>query len=65
MMLSEQHIAEGWLRHDGGPCPVAEESTVKVKLRSGDIGTMKGYELYWEHDGRTDDIIAYKPEPKP
>lgn len=36
-MLSEQQIAEGWLPHDGGPCPVDLLAKVEVMFRSGAI----------------------------
>lgn len=71
MMLSEQQIAEGWLPHDGGPCPVHAESTPGVMLRSGAWREPKACfsagDYKWEHDSFNPryDIIAYKPEPNP
>jgi len=64
MPLSDAMKAEGWLPWDGGDeCPVEPATSVTVKLRDDKVGTMLACELYWEHDGRADDIIAYKPEP--
>lgn len=73
-MLSEQQIAEGWLPHDGGPCPVVEDSYPAVmKKRGKAIGSgcvMAGVWAIgldnWKWQGHPDNhIIAYKPEPKP
>jgi hypothetical protein len=60
--LTAEEIAEGWIAHDGGPCPVNEGSLPKIMLRDGKTGFILGCALIWEHDGRGDDIIAYKPE---
>jgi hypothetical protein len=62
-------IPEGWTKHDGGPCPVADDARVRVKFRDG----WTKYITYiagdlpscwqWQNHGPTD-IIAYQ-EVKP
>jgi hypothetical protein len=51
-----------WIEHHGGHCPVPENSWPTVKLRNGESGEHFAFNLIWEHDGRGDDIVAYKPE---
>jgi hypothetical protein len=60
--LTAEEIAEGWIAHDGGPCPVNEGSAPEVMLRNRRTGVVIAICLAWEHDGRGDDIIAFKPE---
>ena len=66
-MLSEQQIAEGWLPHDGGPCPVDGKIRVTMLFRDGTEMTRQAEseEWPWEEEDTHLDIIAYKPEPKP
>ena len=64
-MLSEQQIADGWLPHNGGPCPVADDVYLTIQLRNGDVGVNVARYVNWKHYGERYDIIAYKPEPKP
>jgi len=54
--------AEGWVEHQGGPCPVPEMSFPEIMLRNGNRGAHLAFDLIWEHDGRSDDIVAYRPE---
>ncbi len=58
-------IPDGWIAHDGGPCPVAIGTTVSVLYRNGLQATWAvSHGMGWkylpdylpEHD-----IIAYKP----
>ena len=71
-MLTDEQIVDGWFPHDGGPCPVAEETWVRPLYR-GAADTRKGQlrpvgfgsDFAWQHDGAEDDIIAYRPEPTP
>lgn len=61
-------LPEGWIRHDGGPCPVPPGSQVSVIYRDGERDTMFAIDLGWAHlpDYHPEhDIIAYKPEPTP
>ena len=59
-MLSEQHIAEGWLPHNGGPCPVADDVHVAVMFKSGRSTSSAPADCFGWYDA-----TAYKPEPKP
>lgn len=61
-MVSEEMKAQGWIEHEGGACPVHEMSFPEVILRSGRKGVHAAHNLIWEHDGRSDDIVAYRPE---
>lgn len=67
-MISEQMKAEGWIEHDGGPCPVNTASTIYVMLGNGTTGWVMPCNTRWEYppdnflDGR---IVAYKPEGHP
>lgn len=66
-------IPEGWIAHDGGPCPVPLDSRPGVMgfARNSDkpywykAGLIPACEHDWRHCGRATDIIAYKPEPTP
>lgn len=66
-MLTPDQIADGWIAHDGGPCPVPFDDRVSVMCRDGVIlhddeeGDCAG-NWYWHHDGGNGDIIAYHPE---
>ena len=60
---------EGWIKWDGGECPVGYEEMVSVKLRSGDYWLggkeVRAGNLDWLNEGISHDIIAYrlsKPE---
>ena len=59
-------LPDGWIAHDGGPCPVDPNSLPLVKLRDGEILACEDDEtadcFQWEHDQAEYDIIAYKPE---
>ena len=80
-MLSEQQNADGWLPHDGRPCPVDLLAKVEVMFRSGEIrhkhraqwwtafDTVSKFAEHdlWQHQApnHDNDIIAYKLEPNP
>lgn len=72
-MKDEPTIPEGWIRHDGGPMPVAALSPVRLLYRGAEAPSMLGMRIPfaaggrmdWSHDGGPDDIIAYKPEQQP
>lgn len=61
-----------WITHNGGPCPVAEDTLVDVEHRDGDIyigeNAIRGYcAREWNHTGGGGDTIAYrlhKPAPQ-
>jgi len=77
-MLTPEQIAEGWIEHDGGPCPVPLDSKVDVMFRDGS-GSKRRHRAQWwtafnpviaaqdlwRHEaGPENDIIAYRPEPR-
>lgn len=47
--------------HDGGPCPVEEESFVITQMRVGVMDIEKAFRLRWNHKNAAGDIIAYCP----
>lgn len=61
-MLTPEQIADGWIAHDGGLCPVPLDTTVTAKsARGGLFGaalTARADVLIWRN------IIAYRPEPR-
>lgn len=71
-MLSEAMKAEGWIEHDGGPCPVPLDSRPGVMLASGEFSAKPHFTArmwtemhdWWRHEAVNpqDNIIAYKPE---
>lgn len=66
-MLTPEQIADGWIAHDGGPCPVPLGSRVTIMCRGGETDTDEARKWWW---GRSTpihryDIIAYRPEPRP
>lgn len=51
----------GWLPHNGGPCPVhAPWTKVEARFRSADTECGYASEYKWSHIGSFDDIIAYR-----
>jgi hypothetical protein len=69
MTLTEQMKADGWIEHDGGPCPVEPETPVIVWLRGwfepeSQTADYRAGTYDWEHvpDDAGQDIIAYRPE---
>ena len=67
-MLTDEQRAEGWIEHDGGPCPVPLDSKPIYMMRDGTIDAgQKGTasELIWDDACPPEDqIIAYRPEPR-
>lgn len=70
-MLTDELRAEGWIEHDGGPCPVPLDSMPGVLWGDGHltpIGEFRAGEWCDQHDSwmhfgpRKHHIIAYKPE---
>lgn len=67
MLASMAQQSNGWVTHDGGPCPVDGDIIVEPQYR-GDEDREKGIRismtnachLAWWHDGEDDDIIAYR-----
>jgi len=63
MTLTPEMIAEGWLPHDGGPCPVDRRTVVSVVKRNGrEFYRNTAAHWDWWHSNHPADIIAYKPE---
>jgi hypothetical protein len=74
-MLTPEQIADGWIEHDGGGCPVDRDSETHVLFADGEIDlTYAGFwsapfpnaddQWAWECSPE-DRIIAYKPELTP
>jgi len=68
-MLTDEQIADGWIAHDGGECPVPLDSRPGIMFRDGCIipeGTRTaGSHLvgYWRHHAgfyAHEHIIAYR-----
>lgn len=63
-LAAPQPDANGWVPWAGGECPVDQDTWVEVTLRNGKswIGkeAQRGEEWLWDHDGGSDDIIAYR-----
>lgn len=60
---------EGWIKWDGGDCPVNAEEMVVAKLRNGKIwmggDAVRARNLDWSNEGSSLDVVAYrlsKPE---
>ena len=70
MTRTPEMIAEGWLPHDGGLCPVHPLNWGNVLFRDGDtcecqFGAWTIGNCWWNWKDRQEcesDIIAYKPE---
>lgn len=52
--------ADGWIKWEGGECPVSKFDTVEVQFRDGHTNVAMAYEFLWRHCGSLDDIIAYR-----
>jgi hypothetical protein len=67
MTLTPEQIAEGWLEHDGGGCPVSPETEVRLWFRDYRSLVRPASWAIWEHGSslleRRDEVIAYRPEP--
>jgi len=59
-MLTPQQIADGWKPHDGGKQPTDDLAIIDYVCRNGARGHNLAECLFWHHDGRGDDIIAYR-----
>ena len=64
-------IPEGFIAHDGGPCPIDETLFVRPFYRgpaNPEKGILRAYgmalQFAWHHDGEEDDIIAYAVQPE-
>ena len=58
---------DGWIEHDGSECPLDAETAFDIRYRDG-AETFNNAparlkvvrDRLWEHDGGSDDIIAYR-----
>ena len=76
MTLTPEQIADGFIPHPGGPCPVPLDSKPGVIFGNGEIypvGQIRarqwtvGLGDWWQHESKNPryHIIAYKPERQP
>lgn len=57
-----QADADGWIKWEGGDCPVADEARVEIKYMDGKIENFAhGCSYRWDIAGHHYDIIAYRP----
>ena len=62
-MLTEEQIAEGWIAHDGGPCPVHGDVGVSVLFRDGMRLCVSTTHPFWKwHLKSPNNITAYRKE---
>lgn len=73
-MLTDAQRDEGWVKHDGGPCPIDRLTPVLILLRGGEetYWYMAGSVVWqygapiWEAGGtplpESAEVIAYKPD---
>jgi hypothetical protein len=73
-MLTDEMRADGWLPHDGGPCPVPLDSCVTIMIRDGTITKWpRAGAVIWKYGTtiweagdcslpRLAEVIAYKLE---
>ena len=60
-MVAPQPKEPEWIEWHGGECPVAPETRVEVKFRSGECNSkFKAGTWNWKHSGWASDIIAYR-----
>ena len=64
-------IPEGFIAHDGGPCPVDYDVAITPYYRGPvdhTLGVRRSFgpaiKFAWQHDGQDDDIIAYAVQPE-
>ena len=61
-MLTPEQIADGWIEHDGGACPVADDARVEVSWK-GLSFTFNAKAAANVFDWKS--VSAYKLEPTP
>lgn len=74
-MLTDEQKADGWIEHDGGPCPVRAKSSPAIMFSDGYVMPQGQYTAsYWADSRWTGKrgphqrgilprrIIAYRPE---
>lgn len=57
---------EGWIKWEGGECPVSPWAWVAIRMQNGQVhGCIRADVFSWEHEGAPDwNIIAYRPSEK-
>lgn len=63
MTLTPEQIAEGWVPHNGGECPIKDDRTLhEVMLEGGNVPQRdrRASQWIWSHKGWGSDIIAYR-----
>lgn len=59
----DNHEDNDWIEWNGGECPVDAETIVSLKCREFPVLiARKAKNIRWHHDGKFDDIVAYKLE---
>ena len=53
--------ADGWIKWEGGECPVGVDIDVDIRTAEGEGESSKAGDFVWEHDNAPYDIIAYRP----
>ena len=71
-MLTPEQIADGWVEHDGGPCPVPMDSRPEMLFKRpinevwehkpSDKSELQRSLLAWMADWSN--CVAYRPEPR-
>jgi hypothetical protein len=55
--------ADGWIKWEGGECPVGPDVMVEAQLREDEFMELciaRGADLRWSHHNHRHDIIAYR-----
>jgi len=56
-------VPDGWIEHDGGPCPIKKPAATEVILRSGLRCFVANLFAGWNHGVAPHaQVIAYRPE---
>lgn len=60
--IAKHENKDGWIRHRGGKCPVADGVRVEYRMRDGSTGNSVagGERLRWTHESYPGDIMAYR-----
>lgn len=53
--------AEGWIKWEGGECPVGADVEVEIRTADGEGESHKAGAFAWCHDGAPHDIAYYRP----
>ena len=49
-----------WIKWEGGECPVPKGTLVEVRIWAGEVGVDVAEAFWWDHRGKTGDIVAYR-----